>query len=164
MELNSEKLLMENMQVAKAFMLASHVHRNQKDKAGVPYIYHPVAVASRFSTPLEQTAALLHDVIEDGDVDPVELLEDGYDQAAVNAVLCLTMRPGETRAQYLRRVASDPLAIRVKLADLAHNSDIRRIPRPTRRDYDRVEKYAGETSFLLEKLREHEQGNNKTDA
>ena len=67
----------------------------------------------------------------------------------LRAVCCLTHKYGETREAYISRIAEDPLAVRVKLADLAHNSDLSRMPAPSAKDYARAERYAKEAAFLM---------------
>ena len=67
----------------------------------------------------------------------------------LQAVCCLTHKYGETREAYISRIAEDPLAVRVKLADLAHNSDLSRMPAPSAKDYARAERYAKEAAFLM---------------
>lgn len=144
------KLLLASESVSKALRLATAAHSGQVDKAGEAYIRHPVAVAEMLDSEQEQTAALLHDVVEDTVVTLDDLEREGFSDAVLRAVRCLTHEKGEPREAYLRRVAEDPLATKVKLADLAHNSDLRRLRAPTGRDRARAERYAREIAFLLQ--------------
>lgn len=116
-------------QVARAQAIAVIAHRGQADKLGVDCIQHPAAVASGFD-PLTQTleccAAWLHDVIEDTDVVPEDLLKAGVHPEIVDVVLLLTRRDGQGDGYY-ERIAANPAARAVKLADIAHNSAPERV-------------------------------------
>lgn len=142
------KLLLESENVSKALRLATAAHKGQVDKAGVDYIKHPIAVAEFLDTEDEQTAALLHDTVEDTEVTLENLKAEGFSDTALHAVYCLTHKKDESRETYLQRVAENPLAVKVKLADLAHNSDLSRLPAPTEKDFARAERYAKEIAFL----------------
>ena len=142
------KLLLGSESVSRALRLATAAHNGQVDKAGADYIKHPIAVAEVLDTEEEQTAALLHDTVEDTGVTLDRLRAEGFSSAVVTAVECLTHRNSEPRETYLQRVAENPLAVKVKLADLAHNSDLSRLSAPTEKDYVRAERYAKETAFL----------------
>lgn len=140
--------LHNTLSVHAALALAAEAHAGQKDKAGQDYILHPIHVAMSLETEEAQTVALLHDVVEDTPVTLADLRTRGFSEAVLQAVDCLTHREGETRSAYLKRIAANPLAIRVKLADLAHNSDLRRIPAPTERDIARAARYQEEMAQL----------------
>lgn len=142
------RLLLESKSVEQAYRLAADAHAGQADKGGNPYINHPVAVAEALATEDTQVVALLHDVVEDTPVSLQNLREQGFSERVVKAVDCLTKRDGEPLEAYLERVKQDPLAVTVKLADLTHNSDLRRISSPTEKDYARVERYQREIEFL----------------
>lgn len=142
------KLLLDSESVSKALQLATQAHKGQVDKAGKDYILHPVAVAASLQAAEAQTAALLHDTVEDTPVTLDDLRTAGFSDAVVDAVDHLTHCPGISRQEYLQRITENSLAIQVKLADLAHNSDISRIPSPTEKDLARVQRYAKEIEFL----------------
>lgn len=108
-------------QVELARRIATRAHAGQTDKAGRPYIDHPRRVAARVNDLREQAAAWLHDVIEDTTVTAARLLEEGIDDDVVSAVELLT-RIGDD-ADYYARIAADPIAREVKLADIADNTD-----------------------------------------
>lgn len=135
--------------VAIAEAIARRAHAVQVDKAGAPYIEHPAWVAARMEGGDAKAAAWLHDVLEDTDVTADDLAEAGIPANVVDAVLALTRRPGESYEAYLARVAENPLAVQVKLADLEHNSDLSRIPHSTERCRARVEKYRRAREFLF---------------
>jgi hypothetical protein len=109
--------------VDAARRVAERAHQGQVDKAGAPYIGHPARVAARLSDDMARAVAWLHDVVEDTDVTLDELSALGFPPEVVCAVDAMTHRDGEERTTYYRRVAGDPLALRVKHADIADNSD-----------------------------------------
>lgn len=125
----------------KALLLAKQVHANQVDKGGRPYINHPIKVSKMVQSPTAKIVALLHDVCEDGDVTSDELRAYGFNDNIVKAVDTLTRRSDESYEAYIKRIKGNKLALEVKIADLKHNSDITRIPKPTEKDILRVEKY-----------------------
>ena len=111
------------------------------DKAGAPYILHPLRMMLAVTTPEARMAAVLHDVVEDGDVTLEQLRAEGFADVVVEAVDALTKREGEDYEAFIRRVAPIPIAREVKLADLRDNSDVSRIADPTEHDRARIEKY-----------------------
>ena len=130
-------------------------HEGQVDKAGAPYILHPLRVLNnlgREATLAAQMAAILHDVVEDCAVTLDELRRMGYPSEVVEAVDALTKRP-EEMADYeaaIRRLSSNPIARRVKISDLTDNLDLTRIPKPTGKDRARLTKYEWARKFLTE--------------
>jgi len=114
---------------ALAEEIAAAAHRGQVDKAGQPYITHPARVAARVAGDENAVAvAWLHDVVEDTAVTLVDL-EESFPAEVTTAVDALTRRPGEAPAAYYARVRAVPLALTVKLADMADNSDPQRLAR-----------------------------------
>ena len=137
------KILSEQEQLALAFKIASEVHYGQYDKAGKPYILHPVHLAMQllYDTQLA-TIALLNDVIEDSqDIGAYELRLKGFSKRVTDAVALLTHIKGETYASYIEHICSNYDAIRVKRKDLEHNSQITRLKGVTQKDLGRMEKY-----------------------
>lgn len=127
------------------------VHKEQTDKSGVPYVFHPWHVAEQMEDEETAAAALLHDVIEDSDVTAEDLLAAGISERVVAAVKLLSHDDDEPYMEYLARIKHDPIARAVKLADLGHNSDISRFDRPmTERDVQRLEKYKKAIAMLTE--------------
>jgi hypothetical protein len=118
-ESNFETLL------ALAITLANQAHAGQLDKAGKPYISHPLTVMSQMNTPESKIVAVLHDAIEDSDL----------------TIAAITKRDGEPYEDYILRVKSNAIARKVKIADVTHNMDISRIANPTEKDFQRLEKY-----------------------
>ena len=137
--------------VRLAQLVAETKHAGQTDKAGKAYIGHPRTVASLVETDDEKTVAWLHDTVEDTDVTLDLLRRLGFSETVVAAVDAVTRRPGEDRQAYLERVKADPIARKVKLADLTHNADLSRFDgvRPlTQKDLDRKEQYLREMAYL----------------
>lgn len=106
----------------KALMIAIQAHSGQTDKQGKPYILHPLAVASQLDSLELKTIALLHDTIEDSWVSKEFLLENGILEELVEVIALLTKPKDMTYEDYLRRVKTNPMALAVKKADLAHNT------------------------------------------
>jgi (p)ppGpp synthase/HD superfamily hydrolase len=113
--------------VAAAQAIATIAHRGQTDKLGVDYILHPARVAARLKDPAEVAAAWLHDVIEDCDVTREDLLKAGISPEVVDAVVLLTRTPGDKDGPdpdaYYRALRENPIALAVKRADIADNTD-----------------------------------------
>ncbi len=124
-----------------AITLAVQAHHRQKDKAGAPYILHPLRVMLRMKTEEEMTAAILHDVIEDTQHTLQELRDAGYSEAVVEAVDALTRRDNESYEEFTQRVKQNPMARRIKLADLEDNMDIRRFAKFDEQEVERLKKY-----------------------
>jgi hypothetical protein len=121
--------------------VALEAYRGQVDKAGEPYILHPMRVMAKMDTNEERAVALLHDVIEDSDYTADMLLDAGIPQAAVQAVEALTKLDGETYEGFIERLKGNPLASRVKVADIEDNINVLRLDEVTEKDLNRVEKY-----------------------
>lgn len=129
--------------LAKAIALASEKHMGQFDKAGMPYILHVLKVMHYLKTDdLElMSIAVMHDLVEDTDVTFADLYDYGFSERVVSAIKLLTKMRGQTAKEYLEGVKSNKDTIRVKLADLRHNSDIRRLKGITDKDVARMKKY-----------------------
>lgn len=135
----------------KAFEIAIVAHRNQVDKGGVDYINHPLEVAKKVHTEEEKILALLHDVIEDSDFTIKDLRKFGFSETILTALNILTKVKGQTYEEYLDKIIKNTLALKVKVADLEHNSDLSRILNPTQKDIKRQEKYLK----AIKKLKKH---------
>lgn len=127
--------------IEDAVILATEAHRGQVDRAGVPYILHPLRLMCRVETDTERMIAVLHDVIEDTEYTLDNLSEMGYSEEIVEAVDCLSRRDDETYEQFIQRIKPNPLARRVKLADLLDNMDIRRAGLLQEKDLERLQRY-----------------------
>ena len=133
----------------KALKLSFEAHKNQTDKSGMPYVYHPFHLAEQMDDPYAVCVALLHDTVEDAGVSLSDLRREGFPEAVIEAVALMTHDDGIPYMDYVRRLRADPLAKRVKLADLQHNSDLSRLDTVTEDDLARAEKYR-EAIALLE--------------
>jgi (p)ppGpp synthase/HD superfamily hydrolase len=137
--------------IEDAILLAAQAHRGQVDKAGEPYILHPLRVMLRLKDEAGRIAAVLHDVLEDAGVTIEFLRERGYSEEVLRALDALTRRPGESYAGFIERAAADPLARRVKLADLADNLDASRLPEITPKARERIARYQAAWERLTSK-------------
>lgn len=133
----------------RAIAIASAAHAGQVDKAGQPYILHPLRVMLRLTSEHERIAAVLHDVIEDTNVTLAQLVAEGFPEPVIEAIAALTKLPGESRLQAAHRAAANTIARAVKLADNAENMDVSRIAHPSARDLARVEEYKLVREVLL---------------
>ena len=132
----------------RAIELAKQHHEGQTDKAGKPYIEHPLRVMNQVESEEEKIVAVLHDIVEDTEISLDDLRSEGFSEEVVSAVECLTKQDGENYDSYIERISFNPLAVKIKLADLEDNSDLTRLPEVTDKDLERIEKY----DKALEKL------------
>lgn len=138
---------MDRIEIAKA--LAAKAHAGQVDKAGRPYIEHPIVVSSMLEGEDEKITALLHDVVEDTDVSLDEIRRLFGDTIA-DAVGCMTHDKSVDYFTYIKKIKNNPIARKVKLADLTHNMDLSRLPEVGESDLKRLEKYKKARMILLE--------------
>lgn len=124
----------------KAIELAVDKHKGQLDKAGMPYILHPLFVMTKMDSEIEKIVAVLHDVVEDTDVTFEDLKAMGFSAEILAALDCVTKRDEEDYVQFIKRAKSNPIAAKVKLADLEHNMDLKRIKDVTDKDIERIVK------------------------
>lgn len=131
----------------KAMLIAYNAHVNQFDRAGVPYIYHPIHLAEQMKTETECIVALLHDVVEDTDV-TFEELERCFPSEVIDALKLLTHDKTVDYMEYIKEIEKNEIARNVKIADLHHNSDETRLDVITEKDKLRNKKYKKALSFL----------------
>lgn len=129
-----------------------NAHKDQCDKQGVPYVFHPYHVAEQMDDEIAVCVALLHDVMEDTDMTESDLRAAGFPDEVIEPLRLLTHEPGVPYMDYVQRIAENNVATRVKLADLQHNSDITRLDRVTEKDLERVRKYSKAAEFLTQRL------------
>ncbi len=125
----------------RAIEIAVDAHRGQFDKAGAPYILHPLRVMQRQSTTDAMIVGVLHDVVEDSDWTYERLQAEGFSDAILNALKAVTNQPDEDYDAFVARAASNPIGRMVKLADIEDNLDVRRLTEMTERDGKRMNKY-----------------------
>jgi len=125
----------------KAMKICFAAHKDQVDKSGLPYVFHPFHLAEQMKTEEEVCTALLHDVLEDSDRTMEELRKEGFPEAVLEALALLTHDDSEDYLEYVGRLKGHPIAAKVKRADLLHNSDKTRLNTVTEKDLKRWEKY-----------------------
>lgn len=131
----------------KAMNIAYNAHMNQFDKAGVPYIYHPIHLAEQMDSETECIVALLHDVVEDTEV-TFEQLEKDFPKEVIESIRLLTHDKDVDYKKYIKELSKNPIAKKVKIADLLHNSDETRLEKITIKDVARRERYKKALEFL----------------
>lgn len=139
-----------------AIKLAAIHHDGQYDRGGNPYILHVMKVMHYLKSDDEELncIAVLHDIVEDTDVTFKDLHDAGMTTRIVEAVHVLTKMRGQTAEEYLDLILGNRDAIRVKMCDLRHNMDIRRLKGVTEKDIQRLEKYSKMYTVLKEALAE----------
>src|SRR3954447_18190845 len=143
--------------IEKALQIAAGAHERQKDKDGQPYILHPLRVMNAVEGEPAKIVAVLHDVIEDTSVTFEDLRREGFHEAVVAALECLTRRKGQPYADYVLRCKGNVIARQVKLADLEDNArPSRALLRPDQIEPDtaRLRKYFLAHKFLTDMLSE----------
>lgn len=126
----------------KAIEIAARGHRGQYDKAGKPYILHPLRVMVSLETEEEMICAVLHDVIEDTNITAADLLKEGFSPAVIDAILSVTKCDDDKDYfDFIMRAKANPIGRRVKMADLNDNLNLSRIINPSVEDFERIEKY-----------------------
>ena len=143
--------------IEKALQIAAKAHEGQVDKEGLPYILHPLRVMAGVAGLEAQIVALLHDVIEDTPVTADDLLREGFGEAIVASVLCVTHRKDEPYADYVVRCKGNEVARRVKLSDLEDNTRLpRTIFRLDRIEHDlaRIRRYVLSYKYLTDQITE----------
>ena len=134
----------------KALKLCFEAHKDQKDKSGIPYVFHPFHLAEQMETEETTIVALLHDVVEDTDYTIDDIKNMGFSDAIIDAIRLMTHNDGSDYMDYVRRIKSNPIAKAVKLADLRHNSDLSRLDKVDDKALTRREKYLKAMEILEE--------------
>lgn len=135
----------------KALEICFNAHKEQKDKSGLPYVFHPYHLAENMDDELSTVCALLHDVIEDTDISFGDLRKTGFPEDVIDVLLYLTHENGVPYEKYIENIAKNKTAVKIKIADLRHNSDLSRLEEITQKDIERIEKYQRAIEYL-EKL------------
>lgn len=139
-------------QLEKAIAVALQAHEGVRDKSGRPYILHPLHLMMQMDTEEAQITAVLHDVVEDSDVTLEDLAESGFSTSVLDALALLTHdKESMAYEDYIKGIRGNELARQVKLADLAHNMDPRRLQAPlVEQDLERLKKYRLAWDFLAD--------------
>ena len=124
----------------KALRISFDAHKNQLDKSGMPYVYHPFHIADQLKDEYSTCVALLHDVVEDTDITLDELKSNGFPDEVIEALLLMTHSDDVPYLDYIRNLKDNPIARKVKSADLAHNSDLSRLDVVDEKAVERVTK------------------------
>jgi (p)ppGpp synthase/HD superfamily hydrolase len=141
--MDKEMAMKKGEMLGKMLVLVTNAHAGQYDRGGSPYILHPLKVMHYLKSDDEElmVMALGHDVIEDTAVTYEDLRQAGISERAIKGIAALTKLPGQTLDEYKTGVFANPDAMRVKLADLRHNTDIRRLKGVTEKDIARMARY-----------------------
>ena len=131
-----------------ALKLCFEAHKEQTDKSGMPYIFHPFHLAEQMPDEETTVVALLHDVIEDSDYTLSDLKKIGFGENILSAIELMTHDPSLPYMEYVARIKTNPIARTVKLADLKHNSDLSRLDIVTPEDEARGKKYKKAVELL----------------
>lgn len=134
----------------KAMQLCFDSHKEQVDKSGMPYIFHPLILAEQMDTEETTIVALLHDVVEDTHVTLEDLRSMGFGETVLEAINLMTHEKGVPYMEYVAAIKKNPIARQVKIADLRHNSTLSRLDSVGQKDLERVAKYNKALNFLTE--------------
>ena len=135
----------------KALRLCFDSHKEQTDKTGMPYVFHPFHLAEQMDDEISTVCALLHDVVEDTNTTFDDLSDMGFPAEVIEVLKLLTHEEGVPYMNYVEKISHNPIATKVKIADLTHNSDLTRMSENEIDEYalQRNEKYKNAISFLL---------------
>ncbi len=134
----------------KALKLCFEAHKNQVDKSGMPYVFHPFHLAEQMKDEKSTIVALLHDVVEDTNCTFDDLRNLGFDDDVIEALMLMTHDDAVPYMTYVAAVKQNPIACAVKLADLQHNSDLSRLDIVDEKALKRKEKYSAAIKLLTE--------------
>lgn len=134
----------------KAIVIAVNAHIGQLDKGGAPYILHPMRVMMRMETISGKIIALFHDIVEDTHISIEDLRNEGFSDAVLDGVDCITKRNNEKYSDYIERVIGNPLSAECKLEDMRDNSNIYRILKVKKAHIRMITKYHKATIKILE--------------
>lgn len=132
----------------KALKISFNAHKDQLDKSGMPYVYHPFHLAEQMDDEYSTCVALLHDVVEDTDT-TLDDLSRIFPKEVTDAIALMTHDDNVPYLDYVRTIKSNPIASKVKLADLKHNSDLTRLDTVDDKALERVEKYKKAINILI---------------
>ena len=134
----------------KAMNLCFDAHKEQMDKGGIPYVFHPIHLAEQMSDELSTVCALLHDVIEDTNYTLSDISDMGFPISVTEVLALLTYDQSIPYFDYVKKLATNPIAKQIKLADLKHNSDISRLDAINDNTVQRIYKYKQAIKILME--------------
>ena len=133
-----------------ALNLCFEAHKEQRDKSGMPYVFHPFLLAEQMKTEETTIVALLHDLVEDTDYTIEDLINMGFDKSVTDAIALMTHADNVDYMDYVGMIKENPIAKTVKLADLRHNCDLTRLDTIDEKALRRKEKYQKAIALLEE--------------
>lgn len=133
----------------KAIKLMFEKHKDQVDKSGMPYVFHPFHLAEQMDDEETTITALLHDIVEDTDTTFEDLRKLGFSDNVINALKLMTHDKNVDYFEYVKNISKNPIARKVKIKDLEHNMDTSRLDEVTDKDLERVKKYKKCHKYLL---------------
>ena len=133
----------------QAISIAVKAHAGQVDKAGQPYILHPLRLMLKFNSTDAMIVAVLHDVVEDSSIMIQELEGFGFSDVVVDAVASLTRKRGESYEDFVLRASKNELARMVKIEDVKDNLNLTRLSTITDKDLVRIQKYHSALMVLM---------------
>ena len=133
----------------KAIKLMFEKHKDQVDKSGMPYVFHPFHLAEQMDDEETTITALLHDIVEDTDTTFDDLRKLGFSDNVINALKLMTHDKNIDYFEYVKNISKNPIARKVKIKDLEHNMDTSRLDEVTDKDLERVKKYKKCYKYLL---------------
>ena len=133
----------------KAIKLMFEKHKNQVDKSGMPYVFHPFHLAEQMDDEETTITALLHDIVEDTNTTFDDLRKLGFSDNVINALKLMTHDKNVDYFEYVKNISKNPIARKVKIKDLEHNMDTSRLDEVTDKDLERVKKYKKCYKYLL---------------
>lgn len=136
------------LNLIKAYIICFIKHFKQKDKAGKPYYLHPMRVSKNVKTIKEKQVALLHDIIEDTDINANDLKKYGFDNEIINAIKLLSKNKNTNYLEYITNIKENDLARTIKISDLKDNMNLKRLKIIRDKDIKRQEKYKKALNFL----------------
>lgn len=144
------------MSFDKAMFYAARGHLGQRDRGGHAYILHVMRVAMRLRTNDEElmSIAVMHDLVEDGEITWTELIKAGFSDRVINGLRCLTHQAGDSYDEYIEKMRGNLDALLVKREDLRDNSDITRLKGLRQKDFERMEKYIRAFTKIEEMIKE----------
>lgn len=134
----------------KALKLCFDAHKEQVDKSGLPYVFHPFHLAEQMETEETTIVALLHDLVEDTAYTIEDLINMGFDNRVTDAIALMTHDEDVAYMDYVSAIRENPIAKAVKLADLKHNSDLSRLDVVDKKALERREKYLKAMALLTD--------------
>lgn len=133
----------------KTIKLMFEKHKDQVDKSGMPYVFHPFHLAEQMDDEETTITALLHDIVEDTDTTFDDLRKLGFSDNVINALKLMTHDKNVDYFEYVKNISKNPIARKVKIKDLEHNMDTSRLDEVTDKDLERVKKYKKCYKYLL---------------